>query len=101
MFRGLLVGYRVVWYSPLASTIFCRLRARIFVIPSILFVSEVFCGDLRGSCLSSQRTFLLLFMILFLLERQRHLRRAYFISILVFTLEACARDNQVLGIELS
>ena len=74
MFRGLLVGYRVVWYSPLASTNFCRLRAWIFVIPSILFVSEASCGGLWGSCLSSQRTFLLQFMILFLLERQLHFR---------------------------
>ena len=38
-------------------------------------------------------------MTLFLLERQLHLD-FYFISILIFTLEACARDNLVLGIEL-
>ena len=51
--------------------------------------------------LSYQQTFLLLFMILFLLERQCHLRIAYIISILVLTLEVYARDNQVSGIELS
>ena len=99
MFRGLLVGYRVDWYSRLDSTIFCRLRARIFVIPLILFVSEAPVGGLCGRCLLSQRTFLLLFMTLFLLERQLHLD-FYFVSILIFTLEACARDNLVLGIEL-
>ena len=38
VFRGLLAEYRVVWYSPLASTIyFCRLLARTFVIHSLLF----------------------------------------------------------------
>ena len=49
--------------------------------------------------MSSQRTFLLQFMTLFLLERQLH-SDFYFISILVFTLEACARDNLILGIGL-
>ena len=33
----LLAEYRVVWYSPLASTNFCRLLARTFMIYSLLF----------------------------------------------------------------
>ena len=40
-------------------------------------------------------------MVLILLERQCHLRFAYFISILVFMLESYACDNVILGIELS
>ena len=38
--------YRVVWYSPIASINFFRLRAWIFVIFSILFISEESCGEL-------------------------------------------------------
>ena len=88
----------VVWYSPLTSTNFCRLLARTFMIYSLLF--RGFLEILWGSCWSSQNPSLLLFMILFYSETISYETYIFFWSD-CNTLEACTRDNQVLGYNVS
>ena len=89
MFRGLLVLYREVWYSPLASTNFCRLRARIFVIPSILFVSSHLVEDCEIAACHLSKLSYSSFMTLFLLERQLHFRLLFYFNSNIYIRGLC------------